>query len=552
MTSNHLPGEPEYLGTGSPTSPRSDGSEATVGGTGGTGGTGGSDGPSTRRGRRTGVLAVAAVGVLAAVGAGTYGVVQLMAGGSSPASAVPATAIGYVSLDLDPSAAQKIEAIKILRKFPSLRSQLHVGSRDDLRRAVFRQVQEEGGCTDLDYAQDIAPWIGERVAVAAVPASGHRVVPLVALQVTDQDAARTGVRKLAACADQGTLGAATSGDYVLLTEKQRDADAMATSAGSAALADDTDFTAWMDRTGDPGIVTMYAAKDAGDVVAEAAGSAQGGTLLPSRRERSQLTTALKDFGGAAGVLRFHDGAVEAEFSAKGLGTGVAGGDRRTDVSSLPATTGAVLAFALQDGWADTVLDQLRSAIGAGPVDAGLRDAEQQTGLDLPEDVETLLGRSVSVAVDSSLDPRSLDASPDPSQVPAGIRITGDPAKITAVIDKIKKAAGPAADVLRVATSGDTVAVGTDQKYLDTLVRPGELGDSEQFGKVVSQSDRASGVFYLDFDAGDGWAEQVAELVATDHDEAAAKADVAPLDALGLSAWQDGDRVQHALVRLTTD
>jgi hypothetical protein len=103
-----------------------------------------------------------------------------------------------------------------------------------------------------------------------------------------------------------------------------------------------------------------------------------------------------------------------------------------------------------------------------------------------------------------------------------------------------------------ATSGDTVAVGTDQKHLDTLVGPGQLGDSEQFGKVVSQSGRATGVLYLDFDAGDGWAEQVAQLVADDHDAAAARADVAPLDALGLGAWQDGDQVQHALVRLTTD
>jgi hypothetical protein len=195
--SSNPPGEPEYLGSGSPASARPDRPEATAAGTGGTGGSGDpdgtdvTDGPSRRRGRRAGVLAVAAVGVLAAVGAGAYGVAQLMAGGSSPASAVPATAIGYVSLDLDPAAAQKIEAIKILRKFPSLRSQLHVGSRDDLRKAVFRQVQEQGGCADLDYAQDIAPWIGERVAVAAVPASGHRVVPLVALQVTDQGAAGT-------------------------------------------------------------------------------------------------------------------------------------------------------------------------------------------------------------------------------------------------------------------------------------------------------------------------------------------------------------------------
>jgi hypothetical protein len=28
--------------------------------------------------------------------------------------------------------------------------------------------------------------------------------------------------------------------------------------------------------------------------------------------------------------------------------------------------------------------------------------------------------------------------------------------------------------------------------------------------------------------------------------------IAPLDALGISGWQDDDQVQHSLLRLTTD
>src|SRR3954462_8255466 len=108
--------EPEHLGPGAP------------------------QGESAPRGRRTGIVATAAVAVVAALGAGAYGVAQLMSGGASPATAVPADAVGYVSLDLDPSAAQKIEAIKIFRKFPALRHQLKIGSRDDLRRSLFKGV----------------------------------------------------------------------------------------------------------------------------------------------------------------------------------------------------------------------------------------------------------------------------------------------------------------------------------------------------------------------------------------------------------------------------
>src|SRR6476620_11914073 len=76
------------------------------------------DGSGPRRGRRTGLVAGAVVAVTAAIGVGAYGVAQLMSGGAAPATAVPADALGYVSLDLDPSASQKIEAISMLRKFP--------------------------------------------------------------------------------------------------------------------------------------------------------------------------------------------------------------------------------------------------------------------------------------------------------------------------------------------------------------------------------------------------------------------------------------------------
>jgi hypothetical protein len=525
--STNDPSQPEYLGSDGPAP-------------------GSPDGARARPRRRTGLLAGVVVATVAAVGAGAYGVLQLMSGGSSPASAVPASAIGYVSLDLDPSAAQKIEAVKILRKFPGLRSELDISSRDDLRRTIFREIQDNSDCKSLDYADDVEPWIGNRVAMAAVPGSGDEVLPLVALQVTDQDKAEAGVRALQKCAgDKGVkLGIASVGDYLLLSEKQADADSMAKAAGSAALEDDDDFTTWMDRTGGSGIVTMYAAKGAADAIVHAGVQSQDST------QGKQLETALRDFEGAAGVVRFKDGAVEAEFSSKGLDQGLGGtdGDRGPDVTTLPGTTAAVLSLALQDGWLDGSMDSLRSLLGDS-FDSTLAQAEQRTGLDLPEDVETLLGEGVSISVDSSVDPKAIAQTPDPTDIPAGIRIKGDADKITAIIDKLKAAAGPGADVLQVGSSGDLVAVSTDKAYVDALLEKGDLGDAESFTAVVPEADRASAVFFLDFDAGDGWAEKVADL-ASDGD-ASVRENVKPLDAFGISSWQEGD-VQHALLRLTTD
>jgi len=536
------------------------------------------DRPARRRpGRRTGVVAGAAVAVVAALGAGAYGVVQLMSGGDAPTSAVPADAVGYVSLDLDPSAAQKIEAIKILRKFPSLKEDLDIGSRDDLRRAVVEKIQEDGSCPDLDYDRDVEPWIGDRIALAAVPDGDDGVEPLVTLQVSDEARAKEGVRKLFDCgsddAGDEEPGVSFVGDYVLLTEHQADADRMAEDASKASLEDDPDFATWMERTGDPGIVTMYASKDAPAVIFEAQrhhgmdgdmdgdGGDMGGDGLRGDGTWSMGSDsgvweeAFKDFEGAAGVLRFRDGAVEAEFSSKGLGKAASGSDRAGDqATTLPATTAAALSVAFRDGWLGDRLDSFEKGPGSDFMGRSLDDlrseAERRTGLQLPEDIETLLGDGLTLSVDASADLEQLSESPDPAQVPVGIRIQGDPDRIVPIIDKLKRAAGPQADVVEVRAGDGQVAVGLDPDYVDTLLQDGDLGSEDAFERAVPDADRATALLYVNFDAGDGWAERLAGLI-TDEDRAA-RENIAPLDAFGVSGWQDEDGVAHALLRLSTD
>jgi hypothetical protein len=479
---------------------------------------------------------------VAAVGAGAYGVSQFMSGGSSPATAVPANAIAYVSLDLDPSGAQKIEAIKIMRKFPGLRSELKIGSRDDLRRTIFEEALKDSGCS-VSYTRDIKPWIGERIAFAGVPRSG-KVEPLVALQVSDEDKARAAVRRLDRCDDsRDATGVAFVGDYMLLAKTDVDAAAMAKSAESATLADDAGFTTWMGRVGDPGILTIYAAKGAGETLLDEARSGAG---MSGDSGEKQLAATVKNFQGAAGVVRFKGGAVEAELSSKGLGSAVAATTGTgPDVRTLPGTTAAALSVSLRSGW----LDSLGLNDDKGFADL-MRQGEAATGLQLPGDVETLLGSGFDVSIDSSADFATLTSSPDPTKLPFGIRIKGDPTKIKAVIAKLQAAAGPSGDVLTVASSGDLVAVGTDPAYVKSLLAKGDLGDSTAFTRVVPDAGRSSGTLFVDFDAGNGWAERLADAL-SDGDKQVVD-NIKPLDAFGTSGWQDSDGVQHALIRLTTD
>lgn len=524
MSTNEPP-QPEYLGpvvesAGSPTDL--------------------SEGPSQPRGRRTAAVTAGMVAVVAAMGAGAYGFAQLMPGGSSPATAVPASAIGYVSLDLDPSAGQKIEAIKMMRAFPGLRKELDISSEADLRRTVFEEALDGQPDCSATYARDVEPWVGKRVALAAVPRSG-KVEPLIVLQVTDQDKARAGVRTLDRCqtGDKPT-GVAFVGDYMLLTEGLAGATAMAESAEAAPLAEDATFTTWMERAGAPGIVTMYGAPAAGATLAEMGREAAGGLSASGAPDR-RLETAVKDFEGAVGVVRFEDGAVEAEFSSKGLGSAVAGADvTAPDIRTLPDTTAVALSVSLADGWVEALASD---EVG---LQAMMGEVERETGLRLPDDLETLLGSGFDVSMDASADFEELAGAAGPVTFPFGMRIKGDPATITPVLDKLTADVPP--DMLTVRQSDDLVAVGFSPDHVASLLTEGDLGDNAALGRAVPDVDRSTGTVFVDFDADGGWLER--HLKSFGNQEAARN--VAPLEAFGVGGWRDGDGVQHTRFRLTTD
>jgi hypothetical protein len=273
----------------------------------------------------------------------------------------------------------------------------------------------------------------------------------------------------------------------------------------------------------------------------------------------QLAALTEDFEGIAGVLRFADGAVEMELAGGGLpaGTGSAGGGV-SGVRELPETTGAAFSVALADGWAKELLESSQET-GGMPLDRMLADAEEQTGLSLPEDLERLFGDNVSLAVDSRLEVGPAISGEGPSSLRLGVRVVGDPAEILPVVDKLKAAMGPAQQMLVVEEGRGAVAFGFNEEYVARLADGGDLDASRTFQSAVPERDRASGVVYVDFDAGDAWVERlvldVAGLFAGRPADGSTAAEVRenlrPLEALGISTWAE-DGVQRGLVRITTD
>ena len=543
MSNDHPPaGQPEYLGAATYTE------------------------GASRQGRvwsRRGVAIGVAIGVVGAVAGGGWAALALMSDGAQPADAVPADALAYVSVDLDPSAGQKVEALRIAGKFPALRDELGLDAGDDLRRWLF----DESGlaeCADLDYDDDVAPWIGERAAFALLP-GGNEPRPVVALAVDDEDRAASTLSGLEGCGpERSEVGVAVDEGYAVVAQTSQVARAALDAAARAPLADDPGFLEWTSAAGEPGIVTGYLAPGAPAAFSELADRMPRRGMDPrpgpgmgpwAGAGGGGLAALAQDFEGLGAVMRFADGTVEVEVATGGLpgGRGPGAEGLVSGVRDLPASTGAAFSAALPPGWLQDALEDLSRASGM-PLAPLLAAAEARTGLSLPQDVETLLGEGASVVVDSDLEAGRALEREDLSGLRAGVRVLGDPEEITPVLDKLRRALPPSKAKLVVERGEGVVAFGFDADYVAALADTGQLGSEPRFRDAVPEAERSAASGFVDFDAGNGWFERlVADHArqAEGRDAEQVRGNIAPLDALGLSTWYDEGR-QHGLLRLSTD
>ncbi len=524
--------------------------------------------PSHRAGsgRKRAFAGIAAVALLAVAGAGAYGVVQFMSSGDSAATAVPDHALGYLSLDLDPSGGQKVAAYETLRKFPALKEQLGLDSDEDPRRWLVDAINNGAGCS-LDFDDDVAPWLGHKVAFSAVEGE-EEPEPFFVLEVTDADAAETGVATLFECGGDGEeYGTAMVGDFMVVAPDAELAEGIAADAEDSALADDETFAARMDDAGDQGVVTGYLAPAAVDLMLEQAEQLDPGAMpeqssgddpaaMPvppvAPPQLDLVRDWVEDFDGAAMQVRFADGGVEMEMVASGIKQleGLEPGS--SGMEDLPGTTAIAYGLTVPPDMAAMMEDSLKGQAGEEQYDAQLQQLEQQTGLAFPEDVQTLLGDGLSLAVDGSLDVEALGQAFTTGQlagvdIPVGLRIlSDDTGAVVEVTDKLQRLIPPGLPVSMVVEEGDgVVAVGVDQGYVAELAGDGGLGETEAFQNAVPDAEESVGGFFVDFDA-EGWLD---ELVGQQDPEALAN--VEPLSSLGVSGSVEDDDVSM-LLRLTTD
>jgi ABC-type molybdate transport system substrate-binding protein len=512
--------------------------------------------PAPKSRKRLALAAGGVVLVAAVAGGGAWAYQAWTQQGDQPANALPAsTTLGYAAIDLDPTGQQKIEAVQMLNKFPAFKDKLDLGTKDDLRKKVFEAIQDGGQCKELDFKKDVDGWLGDRYAVAAIDqGTGKTPAPVVVLQVKDAGKAETGLKKLSSCLSEGSSdgsGYAVRGDWAILAETEDIATGVAKDAEKAPLADDDDFKKWTDAAGDPGIVSLYAAPKAAKVFYDQVVAATSANEVPASAK-----AFVENFKGAGGSIRVSDGAVEAEFATEKPKESLVGklSDKGTEAaSSLPETTAAAIGLALPSGWVQRALDAnsdlIKQSSGMS-VDDLVKMVEDQSGLSVPEDIETLTGESLALAVDSDFDANSLMQG-DTSSVPVGLKIKGDTKAIEKVLDKLRATgakSGMPADFVVSKTAGDYVVVTLSKDYADKLASEKGLGGTSLFEKVVPKDKDATGVFFINFDAGKHWLDQLLKDLEVGSEVID---NVKPLQGIGASAWLDGNEA-HSLLSVTTE
>lgn len=476
---------------------------------------------------------MAGVAVVAAAGAGFAVGAVLGGGGTQPEDVLPDTVLAYADIDLDPAAQQKVNLVRLLGRFPEVEEEY--GKEPDIRAVVVDWLAEG---TELEGA-DVDQWIGDRVGVGiSWDADADTLTPVAAIQVSDVDEAVADLRQVLE-ADQ----VATTDGYVVITgdlfseldeldglgglldpdvPSSQTAEQVVAAGESAPLSQSDAYTGVFDRLED-GLLTMYVDGEriaaAGEQLVEVPGDAG-------------LTDALEqagDAGQTGAVVRAEPNALEVV--AWSSLTAPAGGGPAELMASLPDST--LVAVELTGGaelvaqrWAEALESADQTELAPGDLDRSLAELEAQYGITVPDDIETLMGDDLVLAVDGE---GLLTGVPG-----IGVRSVTDPAAGDNLASRIESALASVTGGFGITARGtdDGMVVASSEDYAGALVSgDGGLGSDPTFQDALPDAGKASYLMWVDFSA-------VSSFVALAAPEASGL--IEPLEALGVTVTSDDD------------
>jgi hypothetical protein len=478
------------------------------------------------------IIAGAALASLVAGGAvAAYAYTVLASSGIQPERVLPANTVAFAKLDLDPAAGQKVAAYRLSTKFPAVsKGAANIDDQKDALLSAFFDEQSE-----LDYATEIKPWLGDRVAVAAVPnaASAAGLDPVLAVAYTDEAKMKAALSK--AARTERAFGYVTIDGYALVSDSQPHAEAVLAGVRRGTLAAAEHYQSDLKALGGDQLAVGWADVEA-MVAALKAGDRSGTSRFGGFQGLERL-----DVLAAKGrvIVGAHASSDYFEVSALSRQQ-VAGGAPRLaskpvngTLAKLAADTSAALEVtglgeAFNQAW-----DGMSTALGLG--DGDVEEMLEESGLELPGDLTALLGDDATISARLNQ-----GASGDPD-IAAQIS-TREADRAMGLLDALGRPFGFPEDSLHAQRTADGYLVSTSPGY-DPRAAAGvpTLGADPAFQKAVPDSARAGLIGYVNIGA---------ILDSDRHVSAKDKADWKHAGLLGLSVTptSDGSRIT---LRLTT-
>ncbi|MCW2750223.1 MAG: hypothetical protein JWR83_1333 [Aeromicrobium sp.] len=449
----------------------------------------------SRGARRVVIIGSIVALVIVAAGAGAYAFQKLSGGGTQPSEVLPASVLAYARVDVDPSASQKIALLKLIRKFPDAAKSIGIKSPDqDVRKLLFKDAI--AGC-GLTFDKDIKPWIGNRLGVALLK---DAKTPVIAVQVSDEAKARKGINTLMTkCADSPKPGIAFLDGYALVTEKSGAAADVRDAAQKSPLSENKAFIADTKALDGEGFASAWVTAKAFTALADQGGFPPG-----------SLDAQLLGTGSTAMSLRATGKSLELQSvgkAAKGAGTKPSG------IADLPAETAVALSAAF-GGNAESFSKEFEQGLSQGlalgqsldfeggpspDADAFLKELESETGLKIPEDIATLLGDQLTLAVGSdNLETLPAVEGPDDlARLNVGLAMHSDADKAADLAGRLSDLAKRAGIQLTVEKTSDGAVIATNPAAARMFDGSGKLGAKASFKRVIPDGAKATSAFYVD-------------------------------------------------------
>lgn len=469
------------------------------------------------------LVAVAAGGAVAA-----YAYTMLASSGIQPERVLPANTVAFAKLDLDPAAGQKIAAYRLSTKFPAVSK--GAADMDDAKDSILSKFFDKQ--SELDYATDIKPWLGDRIAVAAVPnpTSATGFDPVLVVAYTDEAKMKAAFSK--AVRPEHDFGYVTTEGYALISDSQPHAEAVLAGVRRGALADVEHYRADLKALNGDQLAVGWADLEATVAALKARDRPELSTPFGSLTNLDTVAAKGRVIVGAHASSDYLEVSAVSRQKVDGAprlaGKPVNGTLAKlaaADTSAALEVTG--LGEAFQEAWAGA-----STALGLG---GELEDFAEESGMELPEDLVALLGSDTTVSL------RLPQGSGGDPEIAAQVT-TGDADRAMELLDSLGLPFGFSPDGLHTRATADGYLLSTSAGY-DPKAPAGArtLGEDPAYQKAVPDRADAGLIGYLNLGA---------ILDSDKHASAKDKADWKHVGALGLSVvpTSDGSRINF---RLTT-